>query len=247
MATGDVRIALQHLADAATPQGSRQATPSTPMRAVDPTNPVISIMPSTLKFGVIPCGFYYNLKFSIKNNTLVPMRIKVDIKPAFGEKNTIRIVQLPDLIAPGMSTSITLELSSEHVGMARFVLRVSQNHSDFALAHDVEAHIVSQETFKYVKKSLQMQKRPVHLPNVEAAGPMLGAVNNSVATPITSFSEALIMDDEDINDLLMVPMAPNVYWDPFAKCLRIDPQLGGVVVDKDCSLEASLERTKNQR
>lgn len=213
----------------------------------DPSTAVMQIAPTHLKFGVIPNGFYYNLKFSIKNNTLSPMRVRVECTPTYGEKNSIRIVHLPDLVAPGMSTSITLELSSEFPGMAKFQLRVSQNHDSFVLERDIDAHIVTQETFKYVKKSLQIQRRPVHQPNVEAAGPMVGLVQGSTHTPITSFSEALIMDDEDMDDLLDLPMTSTTYWDPFAKCLRIDPQLGHVIVDKDISMEESLRRTMESR
>ncbi len=36
------------------------------------------------------------------------------------------------------------------------------------------------------------------------------------------------MDDDEIEDLLSLPMAKNIYWDPFEKCLRIDPLLGKV-------------------
>eukprot|EP01031_Cornospumella_fuschlensis_P025018 gene25018-30220_t len=209
------------------------------------TPPPLSVFPNVLKFGVISSGFFYHLRFQIKNNTLDPMRVKVFCTPAHKERNMIRLVSLPDIAAPGMTVTITLELTTEHAGMSMFHLKVAQNLNDYVCEKDILAHIVTQETFKYVKKSLQIQKRPIHEHNVEAAGPMIA--NVSMNTPITSMSEALIMDDEDIDDLLDLPTAPNVFWDPFAKCLRIDPLLGQVIVDPSLSLAECLAQTSEAR
>lgn len=190
------------------------------------TPPPISVFPNNLKFGVISSGFFYHMKFQIKNNTLDPMRVKVFCTSGHNERNMIRQVGLPDIAAPGMTVTITLEVTTEHAGMSVFHLKVAQNLNDYVCEKEILAHIVTQETFKYVKKSLQIQKRPIHEHNVEAAGPLMA--NSSVNTPIASMSEALIMDDEDIDDLLDLPTTPNLFWDPFAKCLRIDPLLGQV-------------------
>eukprot|EP01039_Chlorochromonas_danica_P010773 gene10773-11973_t len=209
---------------------------------------VISIHPEVLKYGVISTGFYYHLKFQIKNNTLSPVRVRVELQPSYGEKNSIRLVQLPDLVAPGMTTSITLELTPEFPGLAKFHLTVSQNHNNYSLKRDIDAHIVTQETFKYVKKSLQIQKRAVYQPNVEPVGPMLGLMSSSsTQTPITSLSEALIMDDEDMYDLLAIPMTPLTIYDPFDKCLRIDRLLGQVHVDPALTLEEVLAKNQENR
>ena len=41
------------------------------------------------------------------------------------------------------------------------------------------------------------------------------------------FTEAL-MDEQDIDDLLNIPMTPTLYWDPKGKCLKVDKEAGKV-------------------
>ena len=204
---------------------------------------IISISPKRLFYGVVSLGFYYNLKFSIQNNSLNPVRVRVTIQPNEGEKNSVRIVNIPDKIAPGMATAITLELTAEVAGISGFTLQVTQSSDPRIYTKLVEAHVVTPETFKYVKKSLELQKRPIYRANVSVITSIPGMDAMSLATPATTFSEALIMDDEDINDLLDFPMAPNVYWDPFEKCLRIDPQLGTVVILEDGDVDDASAKT----
>jgi hypothetical protein len=192
--------------------------------------PIITIAPSLLTYGVVASGFYYNLKFTLQNNALTPIRVKLVCTPFEGEKNQIRLLNLPDKIAPGMSTPIAVELAAEHPGISVFNIRITQNYDSTVYNKLIEANIVTQETFKYVKKSLQLQKRPIHKHNVTTLSAISGFMNEtaSITTPATTFSEALIMDDEDLDDLLDYPRSSNVYWDPFDKCLRIDPDLGKV-------------------
>lgn len=192
--------------------------------------PVLTIAPSVLSFGVVSAGFYYNLKFEIKNHETTPIRIKVMCSPLDGEKNNIRVVNLPDIVAPGMVAHIAVELTAEYPGISIFNLRITHNFDSTVYSKLIEANVVSQETFKYVKKSLELQKRPIHRHNVTTLSAIMGYLNEnaSISTPGTTFSEALIMDDEDMDDLLEYPTCSNVYWDPFEKCLRIDPVLGKV-------------------
>ena len=204
---------------------------------------IIGISPKRLFYGVVSSGFYYNLKFAVQNNSLNPIRVRMTVHPCDGEKNTVRLVNLPDKIAPGMATSITLELTAETPGIAMFTLQVSQSSDPRIYTRLVEAHVVTPETFKYVKKSLELQKRPIYRANVTMVTSIPGIDAMSLATPATTFSEALIMDDEDISDLLSFPMATNVYWDPFEKCLRIDPQLGAVSIIHDGDLDDAIAKT----
>jgi hypothetical protein len=148
-----------------------------------------------------------------------------------------------------MSVQMTLELTAEFVCSSMFTLQVSTSADPRVYSRLVEANVISPETFKYVKKSLTLQKRPVYRANVSSAGPIqnVDGEGGSISTPITSFSETLIMDDEDIDDLTSLPMVQNTYWDPFSKMLRIDPEVGRVMVDKTISVEESIERTKERR
>jgi hypothetical protein len=190
---------------------------------------IITIAPSKLVFGVISSGFFYNLKFTVQNNSLCPIRIRATIESREDERNKLRILNLPDRVAPGMCINITVELTAEIPGISYFDLRIVQNLDTTIFTQLIEAQVVNSETFKYVRKSLELQKRPIYRPNVSMLTSISGMVDaTSHGTTATTFSEALIMDDEDINDLLSFPMSSNVFWDPFDKMLRIDPRLGGV-------------------
>lgn len=210
---------------------------------------IVGITPKRLFYGVVAAGFYYNLKFSVQNNSLVPIRIRIACTPYEGEQNAIRVVYLPDKIAPGMSVQMTLELTAEFVASSMFTLQISQSADPRVYSRLVEANVISPETFKYVKKSLQLQNRPIYRHNVTSVGGITNPSyeNGSISTPVTSFSETLIMDDEDIEDLLDLPMVQNSYWDPFSKLLRLDPECGRVIVDKSLTLEESLVHTAARR
>lgn len=159
------------------------------------------------------------------------MRIRVVCTPLKGENNTIRLVNLPDIIAPGLATNLLLELTAEFPMSSRFMVTVSQNHSNEVYSKEVEANVVSAETFKHVKKSLVLQKRPIYHANVRVVAniPDFDGVNDDLQNySSATFSEAALLDEEDIDDLLSLPMVHNVYWDPFSKCLRLDPKLGKV-------------------
>jgi hypothetical protein len=192
--------------------------------------PGLGILPKKLTFGVISAGFYYNLRFSVQNNTLTPVRIKIHCTPVEGEQNSIRLVRLPDRIAPGMSIEILMELTAEIVGISMFNLQITQSADPRIYSRTIEANIVSPETFKYVRKSLQLQKRPIYRKNITSVGLIIGLDGGSTRSShtATSLSETLIMDDDDIADLLDLPIVQNVYWDPFEKKLRIDPEVGRV-------------------
>lgn len=194
--------------------------------------PIVGISPKRLFYGVVSAGFYYNLKFSVQNNSLSPIRIRISCTPFDGEKNSIRVVYLPDKIASGMSVQMTLELTAEFVASSMFTLQISTSADPRIFSRLVEANVISPDTFKYVKKSLTLQKRPIFRSNVTSVGPIqnIPSEGGSIATPVTSFSETLILDDEDIEDLTSLPMVQNVYWDPFSKILRIDPEIGRVIL-----------------
>jgi hypothetical protein len=190
-----------------------------------------SIYPAKLTYGVVSTGFLYNLKISVQNNAKSPMRIRVTCTPIKGEKNTIRLVNLPDIVAPGLATTLYLELTAEFPTSSQFILTVAQNHSSAVYTREIEANVVSTETFRHVKKSLILQKRPIYQPNVKVVAniPFFDTLTDELPNySSATFSEAVLMDDDELDDLCNLPMAHNVYWDPFAKCLRIDPRLGKV-------------------
>lgn len=190
------------------------------------------IYPERLDFGIVSAGFLYKLKFSVQNNTTTPMRIRLTTSPLKGSQNTIRLVNFPDIVAPGLEAVLYLELTAEYPMVSKFLLSVAQNQSSEVYTKEVDANIVSAETFKHVKKSLILQKRPIYEPNVTVFAniPNFDTLTEDLLNHSSSatFSEAILLDDDDIEDLLNLPTAHNVYWDPFSKCLRLDPKLGKV-------------------
>lgn len=70
----------------------------------------------------------------------------------------------------------------------------------------------------------------------------------SAPTLATSNTTLMLMDVDEMEDMTDFPYAPNVYWDPFNKCLRLDPQLGKVYVGGEINtLEASISKTTAKR
>ena len=192
-----------------------------------------SILPGKLNYGVVSAGFLYNLKFSVQNNTTSPMRMRISCHAIRNGQNIIKLVNLPDIVAPGLAATLYLELTAEFPMTTTYQVSVSQDHSPAIYTKEVEAHVVSIATFKHVKKSLVLQKRPIYQPNVKVVAniPFFDTLADDLHNYSSSatFSEAALMDEDDIEDLLNLPLAHNVYWDPFSKCLRLDPQLGKVL------------------
>lgn len=190
------------------------------------------ILPAKLNYGVVSAGFLYNLKFSVQNNTTTPMRMRVSCHAIRNGQNIMKLVNLPDIVAPGLAAVLYLELTAEFPMTTTYQVVVAQDHSPAIYTKEVEAHVVSTATFKHVKKSLMLQKRPIYQPNVKVVAniPFFDTLADDLHNYSSSatFSEAALMDEEDIEDLINLPMAHNVYWDPFSKCLRLDPQLGKV-------------------
>ena len=209
---------------------------------------VISIVPDgKVDFGVISNGFIYRLTFQVQNNLLSPIKIRVVYAPIdVNELNTLKLLEMPSKIAPGMTLTLKLELTAEHVCTSLFQLTITQDCNDMVVQKIVQANIVSIDTFKHVKKSLQLQKRPVYRHNVEVVGntpefemKMTASMINSVA----SNTSLVMLDNDEIEDMMMFPVAENVYWDPFSKCMRIDPKLGYVFADGKTKTKKAIRKT----
>jgi len=70
-------------------------------------------------------------------------------------------------------------------------------------------------------------------PNVTVIGTTPGFDQYSASAPTlaTSNTTLMLMDVEEMEDMTDFPFAPNVYWDPFDKLLRLDPQLGKALLE----------------
>ena len=129
-----------------------------------------------------------------------------------------------------MVLNMALELTAEAVCTVQFLLNISQDYSNEVFSKVITANIVSVDAFKHVKKVLQLQKRPIYRPNVNPIGPTPGFDQFSASAPTlaTSNTTLMLMDVDEMEDMADYPFAPNLYWDPFDKCMRLDPQLSKV-------------------
>lgn len=125
-----------------------------------------------------------------------------------------------------MFITLFLELTAESVTTSSFLLTITQDYNSLVFTKTVEANVVSVDTFKHIKKALQLQKRPVYRNNVTVVSVALDFENvSAIQSQTTGNATLLLMDTDDIDDMLDYPLADNMYWDPFDKCLRIDPEL----------------------
>lgn len=210
---------------------------------------VISIIPANIFFGVISNGFIYRCSFKVKNHLLVPIKTKITITPVDeNEKNSLKLLQMPEKIAPGMSFTMKLELTADHVTTSYFTINIAQNHNDKVVTRVASANIVSIDTFKHVKKSLQLNNRPVYRKNVEAVGNTpdfeANATSSMLNSIVSSNTSLMMMDNDEMEDMMDYPIASNLYWDPFAKCMRIDPEAGKMYVSTN--LKKALKKTKKK-
>lgn len=213
---------------------------------------IITVSPvGKIYFGVISNGFIYRLEFHVRNNLLMPIKVRVHTNPVDpNEQNLLRLLEMPSKVAPGMMLKLQLELTADHVATSYFTLQISQDKSDEIMTKMVEANIVSIDTFKHVKKSLQLQNRPVYRANVEVVGntpEFEDKMTASLIASIASNSSLVMMDDDEIEDMMDFPIAPNAYWDPFSKCMRIDPELGKAYADGQMKMKKATKKTEARR
>eukprot|EP01038_Epipyxis_sp_PR26KG_P007840 gene7840-10647_t len=216
---------------------------------------LISVFPNNLSYGIISCGFIYQLKIIVKNNSSNPVRIRININPLDpDEGNHIRLVHMPSRISPGISIPLVLELTAEYPMIrSSFQMNITHNLDDSVITRFIDSNIVTVETFKHVKKSYQLQKINIFRSNVSIVGTcgtltesrLNGEANSMLTAPTTASN--VILDQDDIDDMRDLPIMGNLFWDPFEKCLRLDPTLGKVYVGSDISLQESIVKTNEQR
>ena len=142
---------------------------------------------------------------------------------------------LPDI--PGLSISFTLEMRAEHAINSFYELSIVEGINRSTIRKEISAYIVPLEIFRQISKAAELQDRSVYRHGVKPVSTTLpieeislisGGGPNSVPPSIASIISEALMDENDIDELLELPMAPNMYWDPFEKSLKMDPELGTV-------------------
>jgi hypothetical protein len=192
--------------------------------------PGLSISPDSLSFGCVCQGFVYQLSIQLTNKLPTSQRLKFTCNAGHeNEANAMTVIVEPVALALGMTMTIILELRAYAADMSYFQLNVCQSgFPDDIVTLPLEAFVVPLDVFKLLKRALTLEKRDILRKNVVLIGSTLSADERSAATGgPTVYSEAL-MDDDQVEDLLDLPLVLNVYWDPNLEELKYSRELGKV-------------------
>lgn len=217
----------------------------------------VLLLPEVLSFGCICQGFVYQLQVTILNKGNRPQYFKIACIPhPDNETNSIRPIYNPRSVAPGLSISFELEIRAELAINSKYELIITEGIKRSSISQVVTALIVPLNVFRHVTKSLELQQKSLYRHGVRPVSTTLpleeislisgGHDANNPPSVASVISEAL-MDGDDIQELLELPMQPNLYWDPFERALKLDFELGQVLVDPSWTMQESEEKTRELR
>ena len=173
----------------------------------------IAVSPKYLSFGCVSQGFIYHMEVTILNRALMSQRFRLSIENEVKCKNTITVIFETSNIAPGISTNVTLELNCDFEDYSHFHLVIEQSeYNANILKIPIQAFIVSLDMFKTLKRALQQRKQPVYVNGVKLKKSIMSTEDRSVITTPSVFSEALL-DDDDIDELIELPITSYTYYD----------------------------------
>ena len=215
------------------------------------------IKPDYLSFGCVCQGFIYELNMSIANKSLRPMHIRVSCISYKGEKNRLKSNFEPKKVAPGMSINVVLEYHADYPTTSNFEIRIARGINEETISTNVSAYVVPMDIFKNIAKSLQLQKKRLYRNGVKPVGTTntilldeKSIISRSTSSPTQGLaatasilSEAL-MDEDDIEEFLDLPIFRNTYWDPRIKQMFIDEKIGNIEVDGTLTVEQSIKRNE---
>ena len=220
----------------------------------------IAIVPSTLDFGVVAAGYVYTLDATIVNASDCVQRVKLSLSDGITSSfNTVNLICQPVQFAPGMSLPCKIELTAEQPSSSnRYQIKVTSDHG-LVISSYITAFVLPMETFKYFAKSLKLRKHGILKTGVNCVGPIVGrspkgvfdrsffSLAGTALTPGKSVFREALMDEDDIDDLLSLPIAFNMYYDPKKKCLVHDRELGKIVIDGTKSVKECLVMSEELR
>lgn len=224
----------------------------------------LSISPATLDFGCIAAGYVYTLDASIVNSTTSLQRVKVLVNDQLAtSSNKITLVCRPVQFASGMNLPCKIELTASQPSSSnRYQIKVISDHG-VEITSYVTAFVLPMDTFKYFAKSVSLRKKGASIlkPGVSVVGPIVGksakgafdrsffSMAGLTLTPGKCVFREALMDEDDVDDMLELPIACNMYWDLKKKKLVTDQNLGQHFVDgtkslEDCKLTCEQLRSK---
>lgn len=204
----------------------------------------VLVLPENLTYGCICQGFVYQLKVTILNKGNRPQYFRVFCNPKVDPRSldqktnpAPKIIYEPRSVASGLSISFIIEMRAELAIYTLYELEIVESINRSTITKDISALVVPLDVFKKVSKAAELQDmslyrngvRPVSTAvPVEEFSLISGGGPDAPPPSIASIISEALMDVDDIEELSELPMTPNLYFDPFEKCLKIDEQLGRV-------------------
>jgi hypothetical protein len=218
-------------------------------------NESLRVIPDFLTFGCLCQGFVYRLTFTIVNTCVKSQKFKNKIVPIdSNDNNLVDVTFDTQIIAPGLSVNIVIELRAEVAVTSTYELSIFEQINNSCLKKRVVAHIVPKNVFRQIARAERLQKKSIYLEGVRPVGRIPGdgsvvdddmlsrSTGRSVGVISTTTSQnvfgqasknAVIVSETEIDaydaeDILDMPLLPNLYWDPVDKLLKIDEELSMV-------------------
>lgn len=123
---------------------------------------MLSVTPYLLDFGCVAQGFIYSIDAMVTNNDTRIQRLKVICTLTKGPSiNLISPTMSNQPVAPGMSALIKIELRAEAPStLSEYEITVIAEHNNLKVRSNIKSIVIPMDIFKYLAKSLRLQKRP---------------------------------------------------------------------------------------
>lgn len=184
----------------------------------------VHISPENSQFGFVSYGYLYNLKITVTNHGSEMGRFRIAISNSTNDKNLLKCTYAPVVLAPGVSSAFIIELETKEAMSYEFNLNVSSDLSEHIIVKKYSVIILALPVFRSVAKFLHLHGKDIHTSGVKCIEARLSdyPVSPSVLTAETTLT------DEDIEEILDIPLLENTYWDPYKRKICVDRQLSEV-------------------
>jgi hypothetical protein len=206
----------------------------------------IALKPDPLTFGTVCEGFVYRIRVLLSNHGPAMDRFRV-VTSADNEcdPNTITCDYKIKNVAPGVGTYFTLELRAVESFQSTYALLITRGSTKQTETLTINAQVIPKDIFKRIARSLMIRNKGIYSQGVVCAGAIVGEGGGPSVTSgaPTIYSEALI-DDDELDELVELPILQQNYWDPYKKQLCVDEDLCRVITDPTWSTEKSMSETE---
>lgn len=205
----------------------------------------VGLVPDPPSFGCVSAGFVYRIRLYLSNlgQELDRYRLSVSTNND-DDPNIVTCDYKLTRLAPGVGVYFNLDLRAVECHQTSYTIVINKESTKISETKIVSALVIPRDVFKKVAKSLMLRNRGIYATGVKCIGQLSGdwSCPSIVSGAPTIYSEALI-DDEELDELVDIPIPPQAYWNPFTRELLIDEQLCQVRTSPNWNVEKSVEET----